>query len=229
MKSRFQLSTFATKFVTMNYLLVAATPFEIAPFVERQANSHTDVLVAGIGMLATAYHLTKKIIEKKYDLVIQAGIAGCFDKHIALGDVAIVENEFIGDLGVKENNTYRDLFDMNLQKPDEFPFTSGSLKNEHASILQLSTLPKVVGVTVNQITTAKEIIDLYVGKYNAVVESMEGAALHYICIKEKIPFIQLRGISNYVGERDKGKWKIKEAISNLNEALEYLAGSWQKN
>jgi futalosine hydrolase len=48
---------------------------------------------------------------------------------------------------------------------------------------------------------------------------MEGAALHFIALHQKIPFIQLRSISNNVGERDKTKWKIKEAISNLNEEL----------
>jgi futalosine hydrolase len=34
-----------------------------------------------------------------------------------------------------------------------------------------------------------------------------------------VPFIQIRSISNYVGERDKTKWKMKEAIENLNQTL----------
>ena len=48
---------------------------------------------------------------------------------------------------------------------------------------------------------------------------MEGAALHYICLQEEIPFVQIRTVSNYVGERDKTKWKIKEAFENLNDEL----------
>ena len=48
---------------------------------------------------------------------------------------------------------------------------------------------------------------------------MEGAALHYVCLHQNIPFIQLRAISNYVGERDKTKWKIDLAISNLHNEL----------
>ncbi|MBK7884081.1 MAG: hypothetical protein IPJ81_10000 [Chitinophagaceae bacterium] len=51
---------------------------------------------------------------------------------------------------------------------------------------------------------------------------MEGAALQYVCLQEKIPFIQIRGISNYVGERDKLKWKMKEAIFNLNIELKNI-------
>ena len=45
---------------------------------------------------------------------------------------------------------------------------------------------------------------------------MEGAALHYTCLMEKIPFIQLRSISNYIAERDKTKWDMKRSIINLN-------------
>ena len=48
---------------------------------------------------------------------------------------------------------------------------------------------------------------------------MEGAALHYVCLMEKIPFIQLRSISNYIGERNKKKWNMQESINNLNEHL----------
>ncbi|ULT38317.1 hypothetical protein KRR40_24600 [Niabella defluvii] len=48
---------------------------------------------------------------------------------------------------------------------------------------------------------------------------MEGAALHYVALMEKIPFLQIRGISNYVGERDKRKWNFKDAIDNLNNEL----------
>jgi futalosine hydrolase len=48
---------------------------------------------------------------------------------------------------------------------------------------------------------------------------MEGAALHYCCIKLNQPFIQLRGISNMIGERDRSKWTMQEAIENMNTEL----------
>jgi futalosine hydrolase len=51
---------------------------------------------------------------------------------------------------------------------------------------------------------------------------MEGAALHYVALMEKIPFLQLRSLSNFVGERDKNKWLMKEAIINLNLELQSL-------
>jgi futalosine hydrolase len=56
-------------------------------------------------------------------------------------------------------------------------------------------------------------------KLSPHVESMEGAAFHYVCLHQKINFLQLRSISNYVGERDKSKWELKKSIENLNSEL----------
>jgi futalosine hydrolase len=63
------------------------------------------------------------------------------------------------------------------------------------------------------------MIKFYKQKFHPVTESMEGAALHYVCLMENIPFIQLRSISNYIGERNKKKWDMKDSIVNLNETL----------
>ena len=51
---------------------------------------------------------------------------------------------------------------------------------------------------------------------------MEGAALHYVCLMENIPFLQLRAVSNFVGERNKANWEIGEAIHHLNEKLKSI-------
>jgi futalosine hydrolase len=76
---------------------------------------------------------------------------------------------------------------------------------------------------VNQVSTNKDFIKGMKDKYMPVIESMEGAAFHYVCLKESIPFIQFRGISNMVGERDKKKWKMKDAVEALNnEVIKFL-------
>jgi futalosine hydrolase len=48
---------------------------------------------------------------------------------------------------------------------------------------------------------------------------MEGAALHYVCLMENVPFVQIRSISNYIGERNKKKWDMMDSIMNLNDSL----------
>ena len=95
--------------------------------------------------------------------------------------------------------------------------------------MQLSTGSKQVkAITVNEITTDTKRIAWYQQNVSPVVESMEGAAFHYVCLKENIPFLQLRSISNYIGERDKAKWNLKEAITNLNEKLILLLNELSK-
>ena len=51
------------------------------------------------------------------------------------------------------------------------------------------------------------------------IESLEGAAFHFVCLHEQLPFLQLRAISNIVGERNKKNWHLKEAVHNLNNKL----------
>jgi futalosine hydrolase len=48
---------------------------------------------------------------------------------------------------------------------------------------------------------------------------MEGAALHFVGREMNIPFLQVRAICNYIGERNKEKWKMQEAIDNLNQTI----------
>jgi len=173
----------------------------------------------GVGMLAAAVSLTRLVLEDKPDLIIQAGIAGCFDHSINLGKVVIINDETLADMGVEEDGKWKDLFDLKLEKSSYPPFERRKLPNHWLPEFNLLKLPEVTGITINEISTDKERIQQIVKKYTPVTESMEGAALHYVCRQANIPFIQIRAISNYIGERDKANWKIKEAIDNLNQVL----------
>jgi len=178
---------------------------------------------SGVGLLASSVSLMKMFVQETPSLIIQVGIAGCFDKKVPLGKVFAVKDDFAGDIGVMENKVWKDLFDLKLDKPNDAPYEKKSLPNPWLSQYNLLKLPTKKGVTVNTISTDKNKIDLYSGRYKASLESMEGAALHYIGRDLNIPFIQIRAVSNYVGERNKAKWNMQEAIYNLNETLlQYL-------
>ncbi len=174
---------------------------------------------SGIGMLASSVSLMKMFTQETPSLIIQIGIAGCFDKKVPLGKVFAVKDDFVGDIGVMENKVWKDLYDLKLDKPNDPPYEKKSLPNPWLQQYNMLKLPTKRAVTVNTISTDKSKIDLYSGRYKATLESMEGAALHYIGRDLHAPFIQLRAVSNYVGERNKAKWKMQEAIYNLNETL----------
>lgn len=209
----------------MNCLVIAATILEITPFLEYYrgnnqlpANLQVDILITGIGLTSTTYSLTKQLNIKRPDVVIQTGIGGCFDKSIPLGCVFAVKQETFADMGVKEPGKLKTLFELGLISANQSPFSKGWLINK-SDFLKKVNLKKVKAVSVNEITTAKKKIAVYKDKFDPVVESMEGAALHYVCLMEKIPFLQIRSVSNYIGERNKKKWKMKDSILNLNNEL----------
>ena len=174
---------------------------------------------SGVGMMATSFSLTKLILEEKPDLLLQIGLAGCFNSSISLGKVVVVEKDHAGDLGVEENGKWKDLFNLKLEKANYHPYEKSALPNQHVKKFNLLNLKTVTGITVNEVTTRKERIKQLLKKYEPVTESMEGAALHYTCRSTGTPFLQMRTISNYIGERDKGKWLIKESLDNLNATL----------
>lgn len=212
----------------MDILLIAATNFEIQPTInflaERDSvigKNRFNVLIAGIGSMSTAYWLTKTIGNKRPDLLIQAGIGGSFSADYPPGSIVLVNEEVTGDLGVEENNEFKDVFDMGLPQITD-PYTGKSLVNDNTGLLQQQNLPLVKAVTISEISTRHERIQQLQQKYQPVVESMEGAAFHYVALAEKIPYMQLRAVSNFVGERDKTKWKMKDAIALLNEKLKEI-------
>ena len=211
----------------MNCLLVAATPMEISLFLDHYRNTNKtdfvdisiDVLITGIGLTATTYSLTKQLALKKPDLIIQAGVAGCFDNTIPLASIVAVQKDTIADESVMEQKKLKTLFDLGLNAKNQFPYQKGWLVNPDKGIMQRNKYKTVNAVSVNHISTGRQMIDAYKEKFSPAIESMEGAALHYVCLSEKIPFLQLRSISNYIGERNKARWKMQDAILHLNNEL----------
>jgi len=192
-------------------------------YLDNNATFNVSFVETGVGLLASCFSLSKLIFESRPAIILQAGIAGAFDSKLILGDVVIVKEEILADTGVEENGVLQDLFDLKLLAVDFFPFTNKKLVNPAIKSLNFLRLPEVTGITVNEITTRLSRIEQYKAKYGADLESMEGAALHYCGLQTSTSFIQVRAISNFIGERDKSKWKFKEALKNLSEvSLQYI-------
>lgn len=208
----------------MNVCLIASTSFEINASgdkiadLSRRGNFRLSTLVSGVGIMAATHCITREIERNRPDLLVQAGVAGSFSTQYPPGTLVAVSHDLVADTCVKETTGYRHLTDMGLQ-PDVFPYRNGWLENNGPFP---EVIPVVKGITVNEISTNSEKTAWFREKYGAVTESMEGAALHFAALSAGIPFIQLRAISNMVGERDKEKWQLKEAITLLNHQLPSL-------
>ena len=220
----------------MKTLIVSATHFELKPLLEKAEkinriddklstykldDQEFDLLCTGVGMVATSFHMGRVLANNSYDKVMNAGIAGSFEKNIPLGTVVeIVEDQF-PEMGADDGEHFLSLIDLELIKADDFPFQSGVLSNEQSS--WNLTYPKVKSITVNTVHGCEERISKTEARFHPQLESMEGAAFFYACKTAKVPCVQIRSISNYVERRNKTSWNIPLAIHNLNiEILKLL-------
>jgi futalosine hydrolase len=220
----------------MRVIITAATVGEWMPaftslnelYTEKSARFKVQFHQTGVGMLASAVSLTRLALEDRPDLIIQMGIAGSFTPATEPGKVVVVSQEMLGDTGVEEGGVWKDLFDLKLEKSSYHPYEKRKLPNPWLSKYNLLQLPEVDAITINQVSTGAARIAQLIKKYKPELESMEGAALHYIGRETGIPFIQIRAVSNMVGERDKSKWLMKESLANLNQTvIQYVEQLYQ--
>lgn len=223
----------------MELLLVSATDFEIRPLLLRSSLVKTheeglwtyrmktlcfDVLIPGVGMVQTAYALGRRLALKRYDLAVNAGIAGSFRDSLAPGTIVNVVEDCVAELGAEEGEKMLSLFDLGLADPDEPPYRQGKLFSNHAADDAwfggiLGAYPKVRGVTSNTVHGSAASIGRIRRLSDADIESMEGAAFFFACMNEGVPCLQIRSVSNMVEERDKSRWRLDLALENLNRAL----------
>ena len=209
----------------MKLLVVAATEGEIGifrEFLEKHPDglkNRVSMLITGVGSISTTFALTNALKTGKYDFVLQAGVGGSFDTSIELGELVFVTSERYGDLGAEDHDNYLDIFDMGLISADEPPHTAGKLLTPVSPLHEKIALRHVTGLTINQVSGSERTIAHREDRYRCQVESMEGAAFHYVCLQLGVPFAQVRAISNYVIPRDKSQWQMKDAIINLNKWL----------
>lgn len=218
----------------MQILIASATGFEIAPLEEwlqhhtvrsnnysyQLGSAQIDLLITGVGIPLSAYSLGKLFARQSYDICLQAGIAGAFDRSLKIGEVVQVVSESFGDLGVQEaDGSFTSAIALGLIDPQQPPFTDGKLASPSDSDLPVF-LKQVRGTTVNKVHGFPESINSFQAHNDAQIESMEGACFAYACLLEQVPFLQIRAISNYVEARNRESWDIPLAISNLNQVIQ---------
>jgi futalosine hydrolase len=193
----------------MHVLVVAATEFEVGGLIQESGIKNQDIkiLITGAGMVATAFAMGKHLAENKYDLAINLGICGSFDKGIALGDVLEVIEDDLAELGAEDDEDF-----ITIEK---LGFGESSFRATH-QLPEKFNLKKVNAVTVNTVHGNDASIKRLSTRINAQLESMEGAAFFYACREARVPSLQIRAVSNYVEKRNRDAWQIGLAIKNLN-------------
>jgi len=178
----------------MKILIVSATQFEVKPLLDflgiampttgmNHANmdfedKDIEVLITGVGMVNTAF-MMGRYINSLYDLVINVGVCGAFDRQLELGQLVRVTSDILSEMGAEDGEEFLKYDELNL--PGEYIFSENySIPNSW-----IDPLKKVKGITVNTVHGNEVNIKKVQQLYQPYVESMEGAAFFAACSGKK--------------------------------------------
>ncbi|MBI4680023.1 MAG: futalosine hydrolase [Nitrospirae bacterium] len=208
------------------------------------SNINILLMNTGIGDVNAAHSATGIIEHFPIRYIINFGVGGAYPHaRLEIGHIAIALKEIYSDKGVISSKGQKGLKEIGIPLVqagrrkyfNEFPFDKNLVQKvlkritHYASHPSPIPLPQGEGVrgrvkagnfiTVSSATgTYNRAIELE-KKFNAICENMEGAAIAQVCAIYKIPMLEIRGISNIVGERDKRKWDLKLASENCQRVV----------
>jgi futalosine hydrolase len=211
-------------------LIVSATETECSPTLKKMESCKSlssclysgyiqgkpvEILISGIGAVATTFRLTQTLMQRPYSRVISTGIAGSYAPDIPVGDVVQITEDCFADLGIDDNGSFLSLREAGIMisRDDD---AGGFMTNPSPA---LSPHPAVRGITVQTASGKREQIDRLADRFHPQIETMENAAFFYVCRMMQVPFASFRAISNRVEPRSREKWRITEAVESVNEAL----------
>jgi futalosine hydrolase len=184
----------------------------------------------GLGAVNTAHALSCALQSWKPDLVLQLGVGGAYpNAGLQIGDLALAEAENYGDLGVRTSQGWQSseligipVIGGDVDYYNHFPLDrelvargSEVLSRQNGSAGTLRAGPFV---TVQECTGTTELGIERGDRFAAICENMEGAAGAHICRLFEVPFLEIRGISNMVDDRQIERWEIPRAADVAQEA-----------
>ena len=176
---------------------------------------HVEVLTCGVGPVEAAAETARLLTLGRFSAVVNAGIGGAFRGRAKLGDAIIVNEERLADFGLEGGAP--------MSLPD-----GAHLEERVAASPELLArcegLPYSVGsgLTVTRVTTTDATAARLARTYGADVESMEGFAVLRAASLAGIPALEVRGISNYVGDREQAQWDFRAGSGAVVAALEAI-------
>jgi futalosine hydrolase len=206
----------------MLILAAASTDFEMRSFLEADGNAGRTIhLVTGIGPVETAIALTAALHRcSAIKAVVNFGIAGAYPGGGAeVLDLCLAEREIYGDLGIALAERIERFAETGLAAKDSFVLDANLLRAAGYALTQAGVLCKQgVFVTVSCASGTQTRAEQFCRQFHALCENMEGAAAARVCEAFDRPCLELRCVSNIVGERDKRNWRLHEACAHAGQA-----------
>lgn len=164
--------------------------------------------------------------------LINAGICGSFDcLRLPLGGICVAEAEIWPEYGVRgacgespELFGFPMLPGLDLDPPNRI-----ALNPSMAAAAMNLNLPnswvKGPSLTVAGVSGDETRAEQLRAKHQPLTENMEGFSLALAARDKRLPFLEIRAVSNRVGARDKACWDFKAALRALGTIVPALFGS----
>jgi futalosine hydrolase len=206
--------------VTADILVVTAVAAEAEAVRAGTDPTRIHVAVVGVGPAAAAAGTARLLALAEaaggpYRTVVSAGVAGGFPGRAPVGATVIAARSVAADLGAETPDGFL--------RVDELGFGT-SVADADATLFKslASALPEaVVGdiLTVSTVTGTAQIAAGLAARFPAAVaEGMEGYGVACAAAGAGVPFGELRTVSNAVGPRDRGAWRLGDALTALTVA-----------
>ncbi len=195
-----------------NVLIVVATPLEAQRL---PVLPDSRIVVSGIGAVNAALSTQAALLEQKADLVLSVGIAGAYpNSGLVLGHVIVSSALVYAGLGVQQGSRVAALgFPI---APDIFQVLPVWQKAQ--AYAEIAKLEFGVIATLETVTTSATRAKGIVRQFSARAEAMEGAGVAQAALRFGVPCLELRSISNLVGDRQ--NWQLQAALTSLAQTLE---------
>jgi len=180
--------------------------------------------IIGIGLLEAGLNTFELLLNNKEEnsLVILVGIGGSYDKEEAdIGEVAVATYEVWADFG-RCYPTHYQLLPPKIAPLTKISFNS-PLVDKCAELLNQAGFSVKLGgfATVSACSFNSQRALFIKRKYEVILENMEGFAVAYACLKLKVPFLEVRVVSNLLSEPEK-PWSFEKALTVLKEVASCL-------
>lgn len=179
------------------------------------AASNITLVRTGVGPVNAAHAVTLLVARERPSAIVVCGVGGAYrGSGLRVLDVVSAETECYGDLGATSPAGFLDMQALGFPVVDTEP----PLFN----VLPMQVFPvtrRVPFVTMSTCTGTDASASETETRTRGAVESMEGAAIAHVAHLHGIPVGEVRGISNLVGRRDTGAWRLTEASRAAQDAL----------
>jgi len=172
------------------------------------------VVSCGVGPASAAAGTATLLAHMPYDLVICAGIGGAFAPRARVRDVVVADRIVHADLGAESPSGFVALHELG------FGETEHELSPELVTVAADRSGAKVGPIlTVSTATGTAGRAALLAARHTAVAEAMEGAGVYAATRPNRVPMLEIRGLSNVVGRRDLATWDIPGALAATGAAV----------